>query len=283
MLLLIVYLLYGDIATDTAGYTVLTFSAWFLVFTWLLAPFIFNPSGFEWHKIVGDWKDWNKWINSRGGIGVPADEAWESWWEEEQQHLIFTGLLGRLCEIILCSRFFIFQYGMVYRLHVVSGSKSFLVYVYSWAIIVVLLVVLKLTCSRSGKLSAGRHPKFRLFKLSLFFICIGSLICSSVFLHLTAGDIFVSLLAFAPTGWAMVQISQAMKPVLKALGLWSSVRTLSKGYEYLMGTFIFFLVAMLAWFPSVSEVQTRLLFNQAFSRGLHVSRFFSGRRKESPD
>lgn len=29
----------------------------FLVITWLFAPFLFNPSGFEWQKIVDDWDD----------------------------------------------------------------------------------------------------------------------------------------------------------------------------------------------------------------------------------
>uniref|UniRef100_A0A0E0JZI5 Glycosyl transferase 48 domain-containing protein n=1 Tax=Oryza punctata TaxID=4537 RepID=A0A0E0JZI5_ORYPU len=85
MLLLVVYQLYGDVATDSTAYILLTSSMWFLVITWLFAPFLFNPSGFEWQKIVDDWDDWTKWISSRGGIGVPANKAWESWWEEEQQ------------------------------------------------------------------------------------------------------------------------------------------------------------------------------------------------------
>ncbi|KAF8646248.1 hypothetical protein HU200_065453 [Digitaria exilis] len=48
---------------------ILSSSMWFLVITWLFAPFLFNPSGFEWQKIV--WDDWSKWISSRDGIGVP--------------------------------------------------------------------------------------------------------------------------------------------------------------------------------------------------------------------
>lgn len=98
MLLLVVYQLYGDVATDSTAYILLTSSMWFLVITWLFAPFLFNPSGFEWQKIVDDW---TKWISSRGGIGVPANKAWESWWEEEREHLQSTGLLGRFWGIIL--------------------------------------------------------------------------------------------------------------------------------------------------------------------------------------
>ncbi|KAG0513153.1 hypothetical protein BDA96_10G077100 [Sorghum bicolor] len=50
MLLLVVYELYGDVATDSTAYILLTSSMWFLVITWLFAPFLFNPSGFEWQK-----------------------------------------------------------------------------------------------------------------------------------------------------------------------------------------------------------------------------------------
>ncbi|KAM0918456.1 hypothetical protein ACQ4PT_008980 [Festuca glaucescens] len=99
--------------------------------------------------------------------------------------------------------------------------------------------------------------------------------------RMRVGDIFASFLAFAPTGWAILQISQASKPVVKALGLWGSVKALSRGYEYLMGIVIFVPVAVLAWFPFVSEFQTRLLFNQAFSRGLQISRILAGGKKQN--
>ena len=80
--------------------------------------------------------------------------------------------------------------------------------------------------------------------------------------------------------WSLQQISQASKPVIKACGLWGSVKALSRGYEYLMGIVIFVPVAVLAWFPFVSEFQTRLLFNQAFSRGLQISRILAGGKKQ---
>jgi len=63
--------------------------------------FLFNPSGFEWQKIVDDWTDWNKWISIRGGIGVLPEKSWESWWEEEQEHLQYSGMRGIIAEILL--------------------------------------------------------------------------------------------------------------------------------------------------------------------------------------
>ncbi|GKA34285.1 callose synthase 3 [Tanacetum coccineum] len=65
-------------------------------------------------------------------------------------------------------------------------------------------------------------------------------------------------------------IAQACKPVVKLAGFWGSIRTLARGYEIVMGLLLFTPVAFLAWFPFVSEFQTRMLFNQAFSRGYDV-------------
>ena len=127
MILLIAYKVYGSAAGDTVTYILLTCSMWFLVGSWLFAPFLFNPSGFEWQKIVDDWDDWSKWMNNRGGIGVPGTKSWESWWEEEQEHLHFTGFLGRFWEVVLSLRFFLYQYGIIYQLHVANGDKSIVV------------------------------------------------------------------------------------------------------------------------------------------------------------
>lgn len=127
LVLLIVYQVYGSAATEFLAFTFLTFSMWFLVISWLFAPFLFNPMGFEWQKTVEDWDDWTKWIGSPGGIGVPANKSWESWWEEEQEHLQCTGILGRLWDIFLSFRFFLYQYGIVYHLDVARGEKSIVV------------------------------------------------------------------------------------------------------------------------------------------------------------
>jgi len=67
--------------------------------------------------------------------------------------------------------------------------------------------------------------------------------------------------------------------VVVKIGFWDSIRALARRYEYVMGLVIFTPVAVLAWFPFVSEFQTRLLFNQAFSRGLQISRILAGGKK----
>ena len=126
VILLVVYRVYGTELTSGI-YLFVTFSIWFLVASWLFAPFIFNPSGFEWQKTVDDWTDWSRWVGNLGGIGISPERSWESWWEMEQEHLRYTGLRGRVLEILLALRFFIYQYGIVYHLNIAHHSRSVLV------------------------------------------------------------------------------------------------------------------------------------------------------------
>lgn len=153
---------------------------------------------------------------------------------------------------------------------------------------------------------------FRIIKGLVFLTFVAILITFIALPLITPKDIFLCMLAFMPTGWGMLlvsplialpcrvcetgsyqlktflfflfpfpsQIAQACKPLIQRLGIWSSVRTLARGYEILMGLLLFTPVAFLAWFPFVSEFQTRMLFNQAFSRGLQISRILGGQRKD---
>ncbi|KAK3424620.1 hypothetical protein EUGRSUZ_F01403 [Eucalyptus grandis] len=143
LLLLIVYDLFRRSYQSSMAYVLITYSIWFMSITWLSAPFLFNPSGFIWDKIVDDWKDWNKWINVQGGIGVQPDKSWESWWYEEQAHIHHSGLSSRLIEILLSLRFFLYQYGLVYHLDISQQSKNFLVYVLSWVVIFAIFLLIK--------------------------------------------------------------------------------------------------------------------------------------------
>lgn len=140
-ILLIVYEVYGESYRSSTLYLFITSSMWFLVASWLFAPFVFNPSGFDWQKTVDDWTDWKRWMGNRGGIGISPDKSWESWWDEEMEHIKYTNIRGRVLEIILAFRFFIYQYGIVYHLDIAHHSKSLLV-----KILILRIVILLLDC-----------------------------------------------------------------------------------------------------------------------------------------
>ncbi|KAL5719463.1 Callose synthase 3 [Ranunculus cassubicifolius] len=280
MILLVVYQIFGHTYRTAVAYVLITISMWFMVGTWLFAPFLFNPSGFEWQKIVDDWTDWNKWISNRGGIGVPPEKSWESWWEKEQEHLQHSGKRGIIAEILLALRFFIYQYGLVYHLKLTEHTRSVLVYGASWLVIVVILLVMKTVSVGRRKFSADFQLVFRLIKGLIFLTFLAILITLVALPHMTVQDIIVCILAFMPSGWGLLLIAQACRPLVHRAGFWGSVRTLARGYEIVMGLLLFTPIAFLAWFPFVSEFQTRMLFNQAFSRGLQISRILGGQKKE---
>lgn len=75
-----------------------------------------------------------------------------------------------------------------------------------------------------------------------------------------------------------MKIGQACRPCVKGIGFWDSIMELGRAYECVMGLVIFMPIVILSWFPFVSEFQTRLLFNQAFSRGLQISMILAGKK-----
>uniref|UniRef100_A0A453K1G3 Glycosyl transferase 48 domain-containing protein n=1 Tax=Aegilops tauschii subsp. strangulata TaxID=200361 RepID=A0A453K1G3_AEGTS len=267
LILLVVYLAYGSSYRSSSLYVYVTISMWFLVFCWLFAPFIFNPSCFEWHKMVDDWTDWWKWMNNRGGIGLAPEQSWEAWW----------------------------------------------IYALSWLVIGIVLVSLKVVSLGREKFVTKFQLVFRILKGIVFLVLIGLMVVIFVGFDLAVSDVGASVLAFIPTGWFILLMAQVCGPlfrrlvieplgvlccsccrggacrgpccaklrqrsgaVLRKIGPWDSIQEMARMYEYTMGILIFLPIAVLSWFPFMSEFQTRLLFNQAFSRGLQISRILAG-------
>ncbi|CAK7336614.1 unnamed protein product [Dovyalis caffra] len=229
-LLLIVYIAYGYTDGGAVSFVLLTLSSWFLVISWLFAPYIFNPSGFEWQKTVEDFDDWTSWLLYKGGVGVKGDNSWESWWEEEQ------------------------------------------VYGFSWVVLVGLVMIFQPKKSTHFKLLMR-------FLQGVASIGLVAALCLVVaFTDLSIPDLFASILAFIATGWLILSLAITWKKVARSLGLWDSVREFARMYDAGMGMIIFAPIAFLSWFPFISTFQSRLLFNQAFSRGLEISLILAGNK-----
>ncbi|XP_042469553.1 putative callose synthase 8 isoform X2 [Zingiber officinale] len=277
--LLTVYNLFRKSYQSTMAYFMITYSSWFMAGTWLFTPFLFNPSGFAWRKIVEDWMDWNKWMKNQGGIGIKPNKCWESWWNAEYSHLKHSGWTSSIMEILISLRFFIYQYGLVYHLDISQDNKTILVYVLSWFVIVVVFSLVKLVDVGRSQLSAKHHLFFRLFKMLLFLSVISCIIILSTINQLSFMDLFVCCLAFIPTGWGLLLISHVFRSKLEYSGLWNIIQVVAYAYDYAMGCLLFAPIAALAWMPVISAIQTRVLFNQAFNRQLHIMPILAGKSK----
>ncbi|XP_042485900.1 callose synthase 7-like isoform X2 [Macadamia integrifolia] len=263
LMLLIVYEVYGK-SYSLSIYWFITSSMWFLVASWLFAPFVFNPSGFEWQKTVDDWTDWKRWMGNHGGICIPQDRSWESWWESELEHLKRTDIRGQVLEIILACRFFVYQYGIVYRLNIAHQNQSLQVYGLSWLVMAMVLLFLKMVSMGRRKFGTNFQLMFRILKFVLFLCFLPVMTVLFVACGLTTGDLFAVVLCFMPTGWALLLIGQACRSMMKGIGFWDIIKELARGYEYVMGMIIFMPIVILSWFRFVSKLQTNLLFNQTF-------------------
>ncbi|XP_010269904.1 PREDICTED: callose synthase 12-like [Nelumbo nucifera] len=276
--ILTIYASYSSLAKDTFVYIAMTISSWFLVVSWIMAPFVFNPSGFDWLKAVYDFDDFMNWIWYRSGVGTKADQSWETWWYEEQDHLRTTGLWGKLLEIILDLRFFFFQYGIVYQLGISDGNRSIGVYLLSWIGIIVLIGAYLIIAYSRDIYAAKRHIYYRLVQFLAVVITVVVIVVLLEFTHFKFIDIFTSLLAFIPTGWGLISIAQVLRPFLQSTVVWEVIVSIARMYDILFGVIVMAPMALLSWMPGFQSMQTRILFNEAFSRGLQISRILTGKK-----
>ncbi|XP_065874400.1 callose synthase 12 [Euphorbia lathyris] len=277
-LILVVYATHSSVAKDTFVYIALTISSWFLVISFIMAPFVFNPSGFDWLKTVYDFDDFMNWIWYKGGVFAKAEQSWERWWYEEQEHLRTTGLWGKILEVVLDLRFFFFQYGIVYQLRIAAGNTSIAVYLLSWIYVVVAFIIYWVLAYARDKYAAREHIYYRLVQFLIITLAIILVVALLEFTDFKFVDIFTSFLAFIPTGWGMLSIAQVLRPFLQSTPLWTSVVSVARLYDIMMGVIIMIPVAFLSWMPGFQSMQTRILFNEAFSRGLRIFQLVTGKK-----
>lgn len=276
-IILIVYASHSPLAKDKFVYIALTISSWILVISWIMSPFVFNPSGFDWLKTVYDFDDFINWLWYRGGVVVKADKSWETWWYEEQDHLRTTGLWGKLLEIILDLRFFFFQYSIVYQLKITRGNTSIGVYLLSWIYMVVAVAIYVTIAYARDKYGAKQHIYYRLVQFLVIAVMVLVAILLLEFTDFEILDIITSMLAFLPTGWGLILIAQVLRPFLQPTVVWDTVVSLARLYDMLFGLIVMAPMALLSWIPGFQSMQTRILFNEAFSRGLQISRILTGK------
>ena len=91
-------------------------------------------------------------------------------------------------------------------------------------------------------------------------------------------DLFLGSLAFVPTGWGLLSIALVLKPFLSETRAWPVLVSIARLYELAIAIAVLVPLAIFSWMPGFQAMQTRILFNQAFSRGLQMSRIVAGKK-----
>lgn len=96
--------------------------------------------------------------------------------------------------------------------------------------------------------------------------------------RVNAGSPF-SFLSFELFRFPLLQIVQVLRPMIEDYAIWEPIQVIAHAYDYGMGSVLFAPIAALAWMPVISAIQTRVLFNQAFSRQLQIQPILAGKSK----
>ncbi|MCO5596326.1 hypothetical protein L7F22_050387 [Adiantum nelumboides] len=172
----------------------------------------------------------------------------------------------------------LFQFGIVYHLKITNHNTGLGVYGFSWIVFVGFILIILVLTSNPPSL-VNYQMLLRLVQGIFLFMIVISLVLALALRKINVLDILASFLALVPTGWGLICIAIAWKWLMNQLPpLWHLVRDIAWYYDAGMGMLIFFPIAILSCFPFVSTFQTRLLFNQAFSRGLEISLILAGKR-----
>jgi callose synthase len=71
-----------------------------------------------------------------------------------------------------------------------------------------------------------------------------------------------------------------IRPFIESTVVWDTVVAVARLYDIMFGIVVMAPVALLSWLPGFQEMQTRILFNEAFSRGLQISRIITGKKPD---
>ncbi|KAL9660670.1 hypothetical protein QQ045_025487 [Rhodiola kirilowii] len=151
------------------------------------------------------------------------------------------------------------------------------IYGFSWVVLLVIVAIFK-AFTFNPKTSTRFQLILRFMQGVLSIALVAGLCLFVALTDLSIADLFASLLAYIPTGWTILSLAITWKKIVRSLGLWESVREFARMYDAGMGMLIFAPIAFLSWFPFISTFQSRLLFNQAFSRGLEISLILAGNK-----
>jgi callose synthase len=257
-----------DIFTPLVGsYGAETWSLWIMTVAWGFAPFWFNPMAFEYDKILADVVDWRNWMSRSEG---DLSRSYQAWWLDEYGFYQQLTLTQRLTQCLFASRFLLIGVGLLYQ-----RSTSVLEISLCLAFIATVLSVYALIrvdfCDQKNKFVQ------RSFKA----VCVMVALALPIILLIVDANSLPSN-AFGSALQVLLGLAYILGFLVDALlffGLqWRLLLKVVKIYDWALGLLLLAPVFLLSLIYVPTVVQTRLLFNNAFSRGVIIEDLLRGKK-----
>mmetsp|Transcript_34852 Transcript_34852/g.67772 ORF Transcript_34852/g.67772 Transcript_34852/m.67772 type:complete len:2149 (+) Transcript_34852:48-6494(+) len=266
--MVLLLILYGIMDKRVHHYAAVTWCAWAIVLSWLFAPLWLNPMMFEWETVVADAKDFVAWMGRPEGNG---SRCWKTWWEEE---------VGFIDKLPSGSRFFL---AVISLRHLAVAACIFhFLGLAPWNPIVlgcagIMLMIYGFFAISNRRASAAQLCFFR----GLRAVYITVTLCLFAILLLVdpphkaivrvSLEVFVGLI-YLLTAFNTICVSFGYRP--------AAVQQLSCLFDYTVGLSLLAVVCFLAICVVPAWIQTRLLFHNAFSKGVLIDDLLKGGRNK---
>jgi len=263
--MMIALLLYIMVIPPTYSYSLVTWAGWLIVGSWFFGPFWFNPLGFEWEKTVVDFDDFSAWMNRREGDG---DKCWRAWWKDENSYLDGLSLSTRVMLAVMQLRYVVVGVSLLY--FVGASRQQTLIAGLILAAFLCMVVFVR------AHHSLAHQFALRLVKAVLVLAAMMGLFALISVYTLTPYEWLQYLISIA----ALTYVFHACCNSALALGLRTHwLMQWFKLVDWSIAGSLFVVLTVLSVTVLPSIIQTRLMFHNAFSRGVLIDKLL----KSKPD
>lgn len=268
--LMALLVLYYFCKPEGSPYGLITWAGWLIVAGWLFAPFWFNPMAFEWSKNIDSLHTFNYWMARQDNS---PDRSWTAWWSQE---VSYYNKLDNSKKFLLTLQSF--RHALVGMCLLSYKRSSSLEVVVCAALIVGVGSLILLVRNRVAVNSQFFYRATKAILILVFVVVFVTML--NIFRASFAG-LLHSLLTFV----ALFYVGNFIAECFLIWGSSSSpaLRRVFKLQDYFIGWGILATLCVMSILRVPSIIQTRLMFHNAFSRGVLIDRLLNASNNESKE
>lgn len=267
MELLMYLLILASIREGGVDYGVVTWPAYLVVISFLFAPLWFNPIQFEWEQTLDDIRDYFLWMKRKE---VDSARSWRAWYLEETDYVDKLHFAQKLRLSFFSLRYALMGVALIYW----RDSSEVEILACSGVMILLYLAVSFFNTT----FSARNHRLGRLLKAVYMFLLLAALIVAPIYF----GVSFSRVMESSATVLGLGYVINALAHTLHAFNIYKTLMyKLSRFYDYCIGVMLLSLLVVLSLLVFPGYVQTRVMFHNAFSRGILINDLLHSNKNEN--